>query len=596
MAVTQYREIPDIIPPMQFDEFQSSFIGGMNLLPDDTKINENEYREAFNLTNRFDILSPISDSVEIASVSNATFGEGNIQGAIAAGVYIVVFSQGQAYYRRFDGGNFNPIPNFSMNRGAPNIWSCAVPASYFNLNRSLLVQVDNSGNNINFNSQVQASFTGGLTSTSPACIVCQDGLTQPFIIFIDPVTGLPNSRPLQKYSDWMIELAETTNLREYVPIGKQMLYYDGILFIVSVDGLSIYRSVQGRPLDFVVAIDSNGNKLAQPFTLSPNGVTQILLEYATLTSYSIGFSQIVALYTASGYSGIIASTINNASIGILIDTTNTIFGEPTFDRDPLFGTGPLNMYSTCDILGDTAFIDGDGIKSFNASKQTRIETNNSIFSLKIASLFGESTSASLIINILQDATITACIVFNGYAFFSCNTIYGNVLIVFDTYNQCWVSIVQIPALNGAAIKQFVSLMPNAKKLYGITSDNRLFDLFSSATFLTASFNTAGFSYTDIAYEQQAQLFRCVLKNTTSTGMLTITPTCDLVVRDKVNKPLRAKPLNNVLVPFTTKPFNGWEISYNLSWTGGGTLINLMHKASVVGLDNPLSQASGANSK
>jgi len=52
----------------------------------------------------------------------------------------------------------------------------------------------------------------------------------------------------------------TEDRREYVPVGKQMLWHDGILYVVSPNGKQIFRSVTGRPLDFMVNITPSGDK------------------------------------------------------------------------------------------------------------------------------------------------------------------------------------------------------------------------------------------------------------------------------------------------------------------------------------------------
>jgi hypothetical protein len=565
MPISYQREIPAQSPPLTDTEMQTSFIGGMNLLTDETKINDNQYREAFNCTNRFDVMLPFNDHNPISEGLPLP-----IQGGTNAGIFVIIFAGGSAYYRAYNGYGFTKINGFRMSSGVPVIYCQPVPASYFNLDRKLLPQVDMSGNAVNPNLNTQSSFTSGFASTSPSCIVCQDGVTQPFIIFIDPVSNQPAARTLQTYNEWAVEAAGTTNLREYVPIGTIMLYYAGILFVVDPTGTQIYRSVLGRPLDFVVNVTFTGDKGGD----------------ATTTAYSVGYSQIVALYLASGYQGFIVSLLNNSSIGVTLDLTDTIFGEPTFGRDPLFGTGPLNHFSTVDILGDTGFIDGYGVKSFNASKQTKIETNNSVFSLTIATLFENVFDSSN--TILQQSNTVAATVFKNYAMFSVQTLkYGYKLVLYDTFNKCWVSMVD---LGGAGIKQFISLMPNANKLYAITTDNRIFDVFASGNLLDASFNTCAFSYSNISYEQKLFSLRVCVKNSNG-GMLTITPSVDQIARVPMNKPINGKRNVNNLLFVPVNAYVGWQIGYNISWTGGGTIVNLCHKGEIIGLDQSLGQES-----
>jgi len=53
--------MPTEVPPTSRYN-QLSFIGGMNLLGDDTRLQPNQYRIGFNLTNRFDQLDLIPQS------------------------------------------------------------------------------------------------------------------------------------------------------------------------------------------------------------------------------------------------------------------------------------------------------------------------------------------------------------------------------------------------------------------------------------------------------------------------------------------------------------------------------------------------------
>ena len=72
---------------------QASFSGGMNLLVDDTRLGPNEYREAFNVRNRFDVLGAINEATE-----DVIAPAGLKQGLYSFGDYLIAFVAGKAYY------------------------------------------------------------------------------------------------------------------------------------------------------------------------------------------------------------------------------------------------------------------------------------------------------------------------------------------------------------------------------------------------------------------------------------------------------------------------------------------------------------------
>ena len=76
---------------------QQSFIGGMNLLVDDTRLQPNQYRLAFNCHNRYDVLDPV-----LTSVKDLYVPQGLKQEMVTFGDYLIIFVAGKAYYRRYD--------------------------------------------------------------------------------------------------------------------------------------------------------------------------------------------------------------------------------------------------------------------------------------------------------------------------------------------------------------------------------------------------------------------------------------------------------------------------------------------------------------
>jgi hypothetical protein len=546
---------------------QSSFRGGMNLMGDDTKIAENEYRECFNLFSRFDRLTPIRDSIEIGfDIANPK------QGEYAVGPYIITFGGGKAYYRRYNQTVNNPILSFNMSAIADRIYACAVPASYVNVTRNKLQIPKAFDGNVDDNLNPNNNVLFGVSSftASPQGLVCQDGISQPRLIYLDPSLGTPTSKVLQTYDEWALETND--GLREYVPIGLDMLYFDGVLFIISPDRTKLLRSLVGRALDFVINVDETGTKGGDAYT----------------TNYAVGSSKLVAIWTASGQPGFIVTTENNSSFVVVPNYDTTIFGEPTFNNVFLFGTGPLNSFCVVDILGDTAFIDAEGIKSFNGAKQNKLDSNNSIFSLRISSLF--ETPEETVDSVIQNSNGSSAIVFNGYALFSVNTIYGQLIVMFDTYSQTWVCMLKFPQLT-SGVKQFASLLPNARKLYGITTDNKMFDMFTSDTLVEGSVVTRAFANTTLKVDQKLEDLRIVISKQSTDGIITAIPIVDEEIFTGIGRSIKGQ--NKINRPKFTfaMPKIGFKCSYKIQWTGGGSLTYLQHTASNIGGEQAQKESS-----
>src|ERR1700734_3812936 len=87
---------------------QNSFLGGMNLLGDDSYLATNAYRVGFNLTNRFGELDLIPSSILDLSAPI-----GLKQALVTFGNYLVLFVAGQCYYKFYSDAVWTLIPSFS---------------------------------------------------------------------------------------------------------------------------------------------------------------------------------------------------------------------------------------------------------------------------------------------------------------------------------------------------------------------------------------------------------------------------------------------------------------------------------------------------
>lgn len=421
---------------------KSDFSGGLNRQVDSIKLSANEHSLLINGRIRHGVVTPIKKPRDITNEVGLPIG--NMQGCYAASTYMLVFVDGHAFVRNFavENSAFYKINDLSLSPTAEYIYAVMVPGSSINYQRVLS---SSSSPDVPIVSS-PVDFTR-LIRGSPTAVVCQDGVSQPWLI-------LPNgtSRKAYAYSQW------TTEDREYVPIGCQMAYVGAKLYVVSPDKLKLYHSVSGRPLDFIVNIDTTGNKMQ---TEAEGG--------ADTVSHSVSYEEITAIATLPLEGGpLYVGTKKNSHI-VIPSQTSFVFGEPTFSNTYLFPAGALNQFSVVDILGDTAIISHSGLVSFNAVAQLRNEGRNSPFSAKISSLLSNISAHK-----------TAAIVSDNYAYFAVNTIFGYGIVVFDTITRNYVGIDIFPEVG--EIKQFCEIDTGTeRKLYFITTNNRLYEAFAGDT-------------------------------------------------------------------------------------------------------------------
>ena len=437
---------------------QQSFEGGMNFTFEGTKIAENQYMLLVNGRNRFGSIDPIKlPALEMDGLPAGVI----IQGVYGMDKYLLVFASGKAYYKDMGAvspvfqpvkdafGNFLEMP-LSTSWAPPSqvytsygpIYAVAVNAAEATYRRKLASSTDNADVN-------QYLSIGG----SPVCVICQDGYNQPWRIAPDGTATL-----LQTYIQWVMgDPADLSKVQEYVPIGRYMLWKDPILYVAALDNTGrltqILHSVSGRPCDFVVNIDTNGFKGGDAYTVA----------------HRVSFDEITGLYDLNTTDGSFMVTTLKATYVVTPNLSKTVFGEPTFANYTLFPTGPLNPWSVADINGDTVLIDQSGLKSFNAMKQLKIESNSDPFSGQVYKLFRD---------IIQ--TVCCATNFDNYALFAVDTIYGPAIIVYDLILKCFVGVDIYTGLS--RIVQFAEIkLEGERYLYFRTEDDELYRAFGSTT-------------------------------------------------------------------------------------------------------------------
>ncbi len=577
---------------------QTSFSGGMNMSVDDTRLTEDEYKFAHNVRNRFGVLEGVKQAVDISSDIGSFTSNPPTQAIYTLGEFVFLFFDGGCKYRKPN----NPDSTWSVLYSAgtmqrhSEIFVQAIPASTKNfLRKSTTTALGNSAVD---GSAISLDTTQTVQKTV-ASVVVQDGVNTPRIIEVSG--GVASDRAAKTYSQWK---NSTYTSREYVPVGRQMAFFNNKLFVVSPDGTEIYHSVSGRPLDFVIPVNTSGQKINTDETIGG----------APATSYTVGYNVITALKPLNNESLFVST--EGGSYAVSLDYQFTVFGEPSFNKQFLFTANSINQKSFIELLGDFAFIDPEGLRSFNAVRQSKNEARNSVFSLKVARLFKD---------VVQVSSKCAAITFDDYALFACNTIYGHGILVYDILTQQFVSFDQFTdaAGNIGPIMEFAKVETNNKReLFAITHGTttssgepvyKCVKLYEGAGYETAYVETRAFCTNDTRIEQKPQELRILFNKVQSASSVKaiqrvndeVTPDSSAGTQTKtlaapainIDYPVTfpvvwsgPKQIQNLLYNFQSGQ-QGWKISYALTWTNGITLSNLQLETQNITPMNPmLSQA------
>lgn len=532
---------------------QTSFKGGINLNDAEHSIRDDQYVEGHNVRNREVELSCIK-----APTKDTQAPIGKKQGIYGFDKYLLLFNKGFAYYKdtESDDTSWHNLGGAVFDANVDRIYTQAVPASTLNYSRRL-----------QSTSNIDTILTQSLVvNGTPAGLVIQDGYNQPRILTITNVT---EARRIKTYQAW------TTSDREYVPIGNNMAYMNGILFVVGKDRKTIYRSVSGRPLDFVINVKEDGTKGGD----------------ADTTSYAVGYDYITGIFPSSGEFLIVGT--DKTSFPLELNYNQTIFGEPTFLNRRQFASGCINQFSIAELLNDYAWIDRHGVRSYNAISQLNNEGRNSIFSKNVD---------RLIAGVLQDPIYSAATVFNNYAFFATKTSLGFRVLVYDTINESWSSIDNYGC---GAIKQFASVKRDSE-LWAIT-DTEVFHLFSSRTNLEARVKTRSHITGNAKIELQLQKVRTVFVDSDSEAIVSVTELSNGTVGKTVNRrvannvtgvrypvryPVRfmeGDAVENLPFDFEGQASTSWKLGAEIKWNNGARLAMCQVDTKLISYDNPIKQ-------
>jgi len=541
--------------PLSFT--QDSFGGGINLVSLGTKVQPNEYILGINVRTRFEYVDPIVEPID--TTGELPVGVKAVQGLYAFGDLLVCFIGGFAYYKNVGISDdiWHQINNFQMSGDVNRIYTQAIPAADM-----LYVRKNNSGSLPKAGVILDNSSAPG---TSQIALVVQDGINQPWLILANGT-----ARVSQTYDQWSLDN------REYIPIGRQMTYFNGVLYVVSADGTTIYRSVSGRPADFTIAIDNNGQKVSD----------------ASITSFAVDANEI-KLITALNSDSLIVITSYSA-YAVTPNFDNLIYGEPTFDQTFLFSAGTINQFCWTDALGDFTFIDREGLKSFNAIKQLKFEGNNSVFSLAISKLFK---------GIVQDDNV--CVgAFDNYVFFAVKTTQSpSSVVVYDVVKETFVSV---DLLATKSIKQFATTYSASRQRIFAATVDQVLELYSpdSNTPLTATIYTREINSrnpdqepTDGVYDIKTEGIRLIFEDGLEAGSVVVDELVNNAkesanysrpipaISGSFNYPLTYPVMLDIkdsLIPLDINKFKkreGQKLGYIITWTGGAKLTYFIARCS-----------------
>jgi len=529
------------MPEAKFN--QASFSGGINQQIDTTRIGTNEYPLLINGRNRYDVIEPINlpeQVIDSVFPLNAKF-----QGLYAAENILIVIAEGQAFWKDWNIPNsyFTKIPDFQLAASADIIYAASVPVSFLNFARVPEATDMTINTDVNFSSVIDSS---------PQGFVVQDGLNQPWFI-----SSTMTARPLQNYGLWNISGANQG--REYVPVGQQMLFHNGVLYIVAPGGRQIYRSVTGRPLDFMVNILPNsGDK-------SPNENQGD----AATTSHSVDYDQISAIAPLNTDDGAFFVATKRSSFAVTPDYDSPIFGEPQFSNRFLFSVGCVSPFAVVEMLGDYALTDFNGLRSFNAILQAKNEGRNTPFSKKLGPILQ---------GIQQDYVCS--INFDNYALFAVNTIYGRAVIAYDTLLDCFAAVDVYPDVG--QIRQFAEVKTNSGKiLFAITSSG-LYQMFAGDK-ANCQLYVGEWCSNDPEVDQKISLLKIVFIDAESNGTVNATPYVDRKEQSSQDQPIQlaistqlTPPINPPYGQNTTdtvqtltfdfgRALQGWKVGFWIEW-------------------------------
>lgn len=370
---------------------QTSFNGGLVTALNFQRLPENAYGFAQNVRLSGGTLEPIYSPVR------ASVPPGNINASFAFGRWLVLVIDGIVWYRDVISSLvFDRIPDVAL--VPPTVHGCVIPSRYLNYQRVL-----------SETGAVRRNFNAPTRSSDPGLFLT-DGSSQPIVVY-PTVSGLGarTTVPLSAFD---------VNTSEYVPTGLFPHWTGSKLLLIRKDSAGNYtqivQSVTGEPLNFAIIIDDDGR---------PAG--------GGMLPYSIGPDPVVGIRRMPDESFLVQT--KRESVVVVPDDTSLFFedfNEPTFRAIRRFDVGSTGLNAALEARGrDIIFVSRYGIHSINAIQERASRQVLDSFGSDIHTLFSESAQVD-----------PAVVAWGDELLFAVNTIYGQLVVVFDMFMNRFVSV------------------------------------------------------------------------------------------------------------------------------------------------------------
>jgi len=408
---------------------KTNFLGGIQTQFSSEKSDfDNTFQLLTNARVRLNVVEPVRSPLRL------TFPAGTIQNLSAFDSNLLIFVEGEPWYRPASGTSWTRAVGGSLSPTAERVRVEAIPGSSVNFKRVL------SNASLNFSSPV---------GSTRSAVICTDGISQPLVIFPDGSVRATNN-----WSEW------TPTNREYVPVCDLPKMIGSKLYVAIKDSdgrlTQIAHSVSGRPLDFVLLVNDAGDKA---------GSTEPEFGAPALRFHT-GYDPITAIVQPAAADGAFLVTSAKASTLVIPVFDILIAGEPVHTRQPLFDVGAFGPESITDINGDTAVVYPGGIRTYNGVQQLKFQGRNSPLNKQIQ---------NLTTNGLQ--TTGATCQFDNYTGFAVDTKYGPGVVWWDQTLEVFVAVDIWPGVS--KIVEFATVISaTVNELYFRTDDGFLFKAFA----------------------------------------------------------------------------------------------------------------------
>lgn len=522
---------------------QSDFSGGLITQFDATKTPRNSYPLAIDAQMRRNVVKPRNRHAK------QVVPPGTKNGLYAVGSQLFLFSNGVAYTRDVStDSTFREVSNWAPDINPTlRVYAERIPVT-FNLFNRRATSVETT----------TLAFNASL-APYPECLWVGNGSDPEQVIYPDGTAEV-----IGDFDGW------TQDNPSYVPPGTVRVFTADKGFLSDPFGLKLYSSVTGRPTDYVIHIDSAGNKVSDANSF-----------------YSAVSAEKLTSLKAADNGSVVATTAFGTFL-VVPDYTYTFYGEPFLRVKPLFPVGAVNDKSFVNLNGDVAFISFTGIHTFNQTKQDRIESSNEPLGRKIFGLLD------------NPQTDTCAVDFDDNALFAVNTIYGRGVMVYDNSLEQFTSL----DLSFGHVTQFavVNDPEQGPRLFFINAADELYEAYADDTKLAGRIYLGDFTAAGAGIDSRIDSVILTFTNINAGGQVRCSLWIDGQKRGEQVQELEAAdlPASNNAIP-RADVTSTEQLQFNFSGRNDGSRIGIwvewdadaeLSHASFYGESSPQRQVAG----